>query len=485
MTLREKAVTATFWSGADILLRQTIHFVIAIILARLLAPEEFGTIALLYLFVGLASAFVDCGLASALIQRQDVTHTDETTVFWFNVVMGGIMALGLFAISPWIASFFNLPILIPLTGLLALNLFIGALGAIQSTLLTKRLDFKMQMKISATATFISGTIAVWMAWRGLGVWTLALQTLIATSITTALLWYLNPWRPSWIFSLVSARRFFMFGGYLLFAGILAIAYNRIYSLLIGKFFGVRDLGFYDRADSTKQLPVSMLTSVLSRVAFPIFSTAATDKNQLQRGVKQTLRGIMLINVPMMLGLMATSEQVIFTLFGDRWMPAVPMMQVLCLGGVLWPLHVINLNVLMAQGYANLYFRLEVVKAILGTSLLVMGSFYGVMGIAWSQVLFGVIAFLINAHFSRIFINYGAASQTMDFLPILLISLAMAGFIYWLGTIVICPVPFVLLIQVSVGLSIYLATCWLFRVQAFKEVLNVAKERWDVLHLSEK
>jgi len=485
MTLKDKAVSATLWSGAETFLRQALQFAIAIILARLLTPEEFGTIALLYLFIGLASAFVDCGFASALIQRQDVTHTDESTVFWFNLAMGSIMAIGLWTFSPWIASFFGLPILIPLTRILAINVFISALGSIKGTLLTKRLDFKTQMKISASATLLSGLIAIWMAWRGFGVWALAWQTLTATLITTSLLWFLNSWRPSWIFSFDSTRRFFKFGSYLLFSSLLDIAYNRIYTLLIGKYFGVRDLGFYNRADSTKQFPVGLLTGVLSRVAFPIFSNAANDKKQLKRGVSQALRGIMLINVPVMLGLMATTKQVVFTLFGERWLPAVPIMQVLCLGGVLWPLHVINLNALMAQGYSNLFFRLEVVKKIIGTALIVVGALYGVMGIAWSQVVFGVMAFLINAHYSRRYLDYGAASQTMDFLPSLFISTIMACVVYMIGAILVWSMPLALLLKVSVGVSLYFVTCWLFRVQAFKEVLSIVGERWTMLGLSKK
>ena len=472
--LKQKAISATLWSGADIFLRQGLQFVISIGLARLLTPEEFGTIALLYLFVGLASAFVDSGFSSALIQRQDITHTDESTVFWFNLGMGAAMAAGLWLLAPWIAVFFGLPILVPLTYVLAINLLISSLGAIHGTLLNKKLDFKTSMKIGAIATTVSGALGIAMAWKGYGVWALALQTLAATILTTVLLWVIHKWRPKLEFSLASARKLFGFGGYLLVSGLLDVAYNRIYTLLIGKFYGVRDLGFYNRADGTKQLPVSVLTGILSRVAFPIFSAAANDKEKLHRGVRHALRGMMLVNVPMMLGLMVTAEPVVQVLFGAQWLPAVPILQVLCLAGIFWPLHVINLNVLTAQGHAHLFFRLEIIKKIAGTIFLVAGAAFGVMGIAWSQVVFGLLAFALNAHYTGIHLGYGFWRQSLDFFPAFAISVAMAASVYWLGTVFPGPVLPALLVQVAVGAAIFLAGCHLFKLEAYLEAIDLAK-----------
>ena len=485
MTLKSRALSATLWSGADILMRQGLQFGISIALARLLSPEEFGTIALLYLFTGIAGAFVDSGFSSALIQRQDITHTDESTVFWFNLAIGFLVALSLWAAAPLIAKFFALPVLLPLTGLLALNIFLSALGSIHGTLLTKHLNFRVQMKIGVFANLISGAIAITMACYGFGVWALAAQTVVATSLTTLLLWCLSPWRPALVFSKNSVSGLFAFGGYMLASGLLDIIYNRAYTLLIGHFFGVRELGFYNRADGTKQLPVGVLTSILSRVALPVFSKAAQDKTQLRRGVQLALRGMMLINVPMMLGIAATAEPLVLTLFGTQWLPAVPFLQVLSLGAVLWPLHVINLNVLMAQGHSHLFFRLEVIKKILGTALLVAGTFYGVMGIAWSQVIFGVLAFIINAYYSHLFLDYGVFSQTRDFLATLTISIVMALAVYFasiqtylLPMPLLAPVQLILLIVL--GLIIFIGLACLFRLTALHDVVNLFPRRKNTL-----
>lgn len=477
MSLKSRALSATLWSGAEIFIRQGLQFGVSIALARLLSPEEFGTIALLYLFTGIANAFVDCGFSSALIQRQEVTHTDESTVFWFNLLIGALVSLGLWGCAPLIASFFKLPILIPLTGWLALNIFLSALGSIHRTLLTKRLNFQIQMKITGVTTLISGVTAITMAWYGYGVWALAAQTLVATGVTTLLLWCLSRWRPKMVFSGKSVRELFGFGIYLLASALMDTVYSRAYSVLIGNFFGVRELGFYNRAENTQQLPVGVLTSILSRVAFPIFSAAANDKAQLRRGVQLALRGIMLINVPMMLGVTATAEPLILTLFGSKWLPSVPILQVLSLGAVLWPLHVINLNVLMAQGHSHLFFRLEVVKKFVGSALLVGGTFYGVMGIAWSQAVFGLVAFAINTHYSKRYLDYGFISQIRDFLAVLTISVFMALVVHLAGTeLYLLPVHLLPAIQlailVALGAFIFIGLAYVFHLTAMRDVINL-------------
>lgn len=481
MTLKSRALSAVLWSSADVFMRQGLQFCVSIVLARLLSPEEFGTIGLLYVFTGIAAVFVDSGFSSALVQRQDVTHTDESTVFWFNLAMGALVTLILWLSAPAIAAFFVLPILTPLTELLALNVFLSALGSTHNTLLTKHLNFRVRMKIGGFATLISGVIAIAMAWNGYGVWALAVQALASACVTTLLLWGYNPWRPAMVFSSKSVRELFGFGGYILASGLLDILYSRAHALSVGTFFGVRELGFYNRADGTKQLPGGVLTSILAHVAFPVFSAAAQDKVQLRRGVQLAVRGMMLINVPMMLGIAATAEPLVLTLFGTQWLPSVPLLQVLSLGAVLWPLHIINLNALMAQGHSHLIFRLEIIKNLVGTVLLLVSIFYGVMGIAWSLVVFSVLAFAINAYYSKRFLDYGVFAQTRDFLAILAISLFMALVVYWGSTQVhLLPVHLMpalqLLLLVVVGSGIFVGLARIFRLTAMNDVISLIQYR---------
>lgn len=457
-------------------MRQGLQFAVAIVLARLLSPEEFGTVALLYLFTGIAFALVEGGFSSALVQQPEGTHTDESTVFWINLVMGGLMTLLLWMIAPWIAGFYKIPVLAPLARVLALTVLIDALGSVHRAVIGKKLEFKTFMKISASATVISASLAIMMALKGYGLWALAAQMVATSVITTTLLWYFSGWRPKWEFSFDSAKKLFGFGSFLMLAGLLDVAYTRIYTLLIGKLYGVRDLGFYSRADNTKQIPVDILSNTLGSATFPIFSSAANDIEKLRRGMQLSVRGAMLINIPMMLGLLVTSTHVITVLFGEKWLPSVSILQILCLVGLLWPLHVLNLNVLKALGHSKLFFRLEVIKKIIGVVLLLLGVPYGMHGIAWSQVIFGVVSFWINAFYTQRFLRYGFFNQIKDFLPILIVSLIMAFVVYWMGEHTQGSSFRILPLQVITGGGVFVVLCMIFRIKSFQDTRDLLLRR---------
>jgi teichuronic acid exporter len=464
-------MTAMLWSGADLFMRQGVQFVVAVILARLLSPEEFGTIALLYLFTGVASVFIDGGFSSALVHKQDASLIDESTVFWINLAMGALAALGLWSLAPWIAEFFEYPILAPLTNVLAISLAVNALGSIHLVLFSKRLDLKRPMFVSAVASIISGATAIALAMNDFGIWALAWQTIVASVMSTLLLWFVSPWRPRLVFSIAAASGMFRFGSYLMLSGLLDITYNRIYSLLIGKFYGVRDLAFYNRADNTKQIPVDLLSSALSRVAFPAFSAAAGDVEKLRRGVQSAVRVMMLINLPIMFGLIATAENVIIVLFGEVWRPAAPILEVLCIAGIFWPLHVINLSVLKAQGHSDLFFRLEIIKKLVGAAFLLAGSFYGVIGIAWSQAAFGLFGFIINAYYTDRYLEYGVIKQVRDFAGTLITAIAMAATVYWIAEACQAKVSVLLAIQVLTGAITFISLAWLVRLSGVVDLLS--------------
>lgn len=477
--LKQRALSATLWSAADIILRQGLQFAVTIILSHLLTPAEFGTIALLALFIGVATVFVDGGFSAALIQRQDVTHTDESTVFWFNLGIGAIVSFALWIAAPAISAFYGKPILIPLIGVMALNVFFGALGTIHATLLTKRLDFRTQMKVGVIATLVSGGVAVWIACIGYGVWALAAQAVVMTFVSTALLWTFNSWRPIWTFSVPSARKLFGFGGYYFASILLEMTFSRLYTLLIGRYYSVRELGYFNNADSLQQMPGGFLAGVFSRVALPMFSAAANNKATLRRGMQLAIHGMMLLNVPMMMGLMALSVPFVQILFGTPWVPAAPILRILCLGALLWPMHVINLKVLMAQGYSHLFFRLEIVKKALGVAMLGVGAIFGVMAIAWSLALFSVLAFTINAYYSGRFLDYGMVRQLRDFAPVLFLSTVMAAVIYAIGAQWTCPPLLKLAVLVPLGAAIFFAMAWIANLQALQDVLALVRSKREM------
>ena len=472
--LKQKARSAVIWSGFENFIRQGVGFVISIILARILVPEDFGTLALLALFLGIANIFVNAGFSLALTQKHDVTHVDESTVFWFNIGAALIMMLLLFFISPWIAGFFVLPVLIPLTMLMACNVLISAMGSIHSTLLIKRLDFKTLMKIGTISTIISGGVGIYMAWLDYGVWALAGQSLASTIVSTALLWFFNSWRPLFIFSKQSFKRLFSFSGWIFASWMLDTIYQRGYSLLIGKYYGVYDLGIYSRADNTQQIPSNILSGVLSRVAFPLFSSVNNDKEKLRRGVRMSVRSMMLISIPSMVGLAILAEPFISVVFGEQWLPAAPILQVLCASGLLFPLHVINLNVLQAQGHGKLFFKLAIIKKTFGVTLLIIGSFFGVMGIAWSRVIQSIIGLIINTHYTGKYLGYGFLEQVKDCMSSVILSVLMAVVVYFVDNSLAISGVGELLLSIVLGAAFYLASNVLLGIDAFKETIDFIK-----------
>jgi len=466
---------AVAWSGADVFTRQGVQFFVSIMLARLLAPEHFGIVAVLSVFISLSAIFIDGGFSYALIQHQDITTVDECSVFCFNVGLAIVAATLLCAAAPWIASYFKQPVLRPLAYLMSVDLLLKASSGVQKAMLTKRLNIRSVFIVGLAASLISGVLAVVLALAGFGVWSLAGQTIVSSGITTVLLWWLYPLRPLSGFRVASLAKLFGFGKYMMVSSLLNAAYSSLLTVLVAKLFSARNLGFYLRAQGTQTIPVNLLSNTIERVALPVLSTTATDHDQLVRGIRRLLTGMMLINVPTMLGLAALSEQVIATLFGAKWLPAVPYLQVLCLAGVFWPMHVVNLTALLAQGRSDLFFRLEVAKTILGVSTILFASFHGMMAIVWSQVAVGLICFFINAHYTDRLLGYGALRQLRDVFPLEAVATMMAIVIWALGRAIHFPAAFELLILVPLGAVIFFMICHWFDIGRFSEALLLLRQ----------
>lgn len=480
-SIKNKAVSATIWSTIDTFGRQGLQFVITLILARLLTPSDYGTVGLLAIFIGVAGVFIESGFSAALIQRREVSEVDISSVFYFNIVIALAASIGLSLVSPWIASFYKMPVLRPLTWLLAADLFIGAFGGIQRTLLMKALEFRKQFVISFASLCISGVIAVVLAWRGYGVWSLGVQALSATLVSTVLFWFLGVWRPKLVFSAQAIRLLLRFGSFILFSELLSVLFNRLNTLVIGKFYSARDLGFYSRADGTQRLPAGLFSGIIARVAFPVFSSVHEDKALLRIGLKKAVTMVMMINIPLMVGIEITARPLVLFLFGQQWDPSVIYLRILCLYGIFVPLNVLNFTVLMAQGHSSLTFRLEVIKQTVGAGLIGATCFLSVTAIAWSTVATGIISFVINAYYSGKFLDYGVLRQTADMLPYVAGSLIMAAGV-WAVTLLPVHTPFLLLSgQVLVGAFIYIVFCYSLGLSAFIEAKELAASRLSVLN----
>ena len=480
--LKNKTMNALSWSFIERLGQQGIQFFIAIILARLLAPAEFGLIAMLAIFMAVAQSFIDSGFGSALIQNQDATHVDECSIFYFNILVGVIAAGLLCLTAPWIASFYNVPILVPLTRALSLNLVINAFGLIQTTLLTKQINFKAQFKVSLIATFFSGTIGIIMAYNGFGVWSLVAQSLSQNIFRSYLLWLFVSWRPSFIFSIQSLRKLFAFGSKLLFSGLLNTFFENIYLVVIGKLFSPADLGFYSRAKGFQELPVQNISSSVARVTYPVFSSIQDDKVRLKVGVQRALTSMVILSFPLMIGLAVVAGPLVRLLLTDKWLPCVPYLQLLCAAGILYPLHVINLNVLMAQGRSDLFLRLEVLKKVLVLIAIAITYRWGISAIIIGQVFISLVALYLNAYYTGKILDYPVSAQVKDVAPVMVISIIVGIAAYCVKLIHLQNDVFLLMIQILFGAMVYIVLCRLARIPAFLEIIGMIKHKFQSLTL---
>lgn len=420
----DRTPSAVAWASVETILRQGIQFASGIVLARLLTPAEFGLVAMLGIFVAFAGLLMSSGFASALIQQREENNTDSSTAFWFNIGSGTVMALALGACAPLIARFYGQPELVLITWAMALNLWLASWLTVHSALLTRHLNFKVQAKASGFSNLAGAATAVFFALRGAGVWALVAQTLTTTFLNVILIWWMHRWRPKATFSTRSFRKLFGFGGFMLASSILNSLSTRLYTLLIGKVYSTHDLGLYARGVTTRDASQTMLGTIFSRVAFPVLARHGKDPVALRKRLKSANQLTMAINLPAMIGLAMVADVAIPTLFGHQWKGTVPVLQILCLSGALYPLQLSNLQVLMAQGHSAKMFRLELIKKSILVGSMLIASHWGILAIAWSTVFSSLVAFAINAHYSRTLIKYGAVGQLLDLAQYALLTLGM-------------------------------------------------------------
>lgn len=475
MSLRKQSLDALFWSAIDTVGRQGIQFLTSVLLARLLSPAEFGLMGMTSIFLAVASTFVDSGFSAALIQRKVISENDTTAVFYFNVGTAALVSVLLWFCAPLIADFYHEPVLTGLTRLLTLNLVISSLGAIQNSLLNKQINFKTPWKIGMAANVVSGGAAIWLAFRGFGVWSLAIQGLVSSAVTTILFWILVPWRPSWSFSWRALAPLFRFGSRLLASTLLNSIFERVQLLLIGKFFSPQQLGYYTRAYGAQQFPTASITSILSKVTFPVFSKIADDPARLQSAVRLSILSVMAVVLPALTGLAVLAEPFVRVVFGEKWLPCVAYLQILAFAGVLWPLHSINLSVLTASGRSDLFLRAEIIKKIVFLAALAISVTISVLAMVWANLIVSVLCFLVNAWFARGLIGYGALRQTLDLGGCISCTALMAGGV-WLVNRQFQASPLTALIAgTCAGILIYVLAGLVLRVEAHRQCRVVLAE----------
>lgn len=459
-SLKQKTTNGLFWSSVERFSNQGVSFVFSIILARILAPRDFGIVAMIGIFFAVAQSFVDSGFSNALVRKTDRREEDLSTCFYFNIGVGIVAYIVLFLIAPFIADFYNQPILSPIIRITGLGVVLNSLCVVQQALFTIRIDFKSQAKVTLSATIISGIVGVVLAYLGYGVWALVWQGVVMSLVRMGLLWLMSKWRPKTGFSKDSFHYLFGYGSKLLASGLLDTIYNNIYPIVIGKFYSPAQLGNYSRALTFAQLPSSNITSILQRVTFPVLSTIQDDMPRLQTDYRRLLKLSAFIVFPLMMGLAAVAFPVIRIILTPKWEGCSLYLQIICFALMLYPIHAINLNLLQVKGRSDLFLRLEVIKKIVGVCIMCITIPLGITAMCIGMVASSLIALFINTFYTGKLIDIGYLKQMCDLLPIFINSLLMGGVVFITIQFIMNDV-FKLMVGGIIGGLYYLLSSYIF------------------------
>lgn len=425
-SLKQKTVKGLAWNTINTLSNKTITFVIGIILARLLTPSDYGAVAMIGVFASVLGLFTDGGLTTALIRKNNRTEEDCATVFYYNFVACYVIYGILFCTSPYIADFYNMPILKNLTRVVTLGLLISPFGSIQTVRLTTAIDFKTPAVIGVCATIFSGIIAIIMAYKGYGVWSLAIQGLVGVAITVGARVCVVRWYPQTRFSMKSFKEMFGFSSKMLASSCLETIYNNITPLIVGKYYSSAQLGTYERARGWAALPSSTFTGVLQGVTFPVLSKLQDEDERLTINYRKLLRLSAFICFPLMVGLATVARPLTLFVLTDKWENSIILLQIICFSMMWYPIHAINMNLLMVKGRSDLFFRLEVIKKIYGLVMLCCTLPFGLVVFCYGGIVSSIFSLIVNTYYTGKLIKVGFVKQMKDLIPVFINSLIMGA-----------------------------------------------------------
>ncbi|NGU67648.1 lipopolysaccharide biosynthesis protein [Clostridium perfringens] len=475
--LKKKTISGLFWTFGEVIANQGVQFVIQIFLARLILPEEFGLIGMITVFIAISNSIIDSGFSNALIREKEVNQNDYSTVFYFNLITSIFVYVILYFSSPTISIFFAQPKLSLILRVLAITIIINAFGIIPRAILTRKINFKAQMIINISSSLVSGFIAIVLAYKGFGIWSLVFRTIIMQFIQVVMLSIVNRWRPSFVFSKNSFEKLFGFGWKILVSGLIDTIYNNLYYMVIGKMYSASDLGYYTNAQKLRDIAATSISTAVQKVSYPVLSCMQSEEEVLKNMYKKIIKSSVYITFPVMFGLAIVAKPLILFLFGDNWSQSIIYFQILCLAGMLYPLHAINLNILQVKGRSDLFLKLEILKKCVAITLIAISIFskWGIIGLIWMKVASSIIAFFINSYYSKSIIGYSTLNQIRDILPVLIITLFMGITTYFIGTFVPDYNFIKILIQISFGTIFFMIISYLFKIEEFFSILDIMKK----------
>ncbi|MBW6410294.1 lipopolysaccharide biosynthesis protein [Clostridium weizhouense] len=472
--IKLKVLSSLLWKYMERGGTQGIQFIVQIVLARILIPNDYGIISLIAIFITIANVFVQSGFNTALIQKKDANETDFSSVFYLSLVVASLIYLFLFITAPFIANFYDITQLIPVLRVLSITLFFGAFNSIQNAVVSKRMQFKKLFFSSLGAMILSGTVGIVLAYAGFGVWALVLQQLTNQFSITVILWFTVKWRPTLIFSFERVKGLFSYSWKLLISSLIDTLYMNLRSLIIGKMYNPAMLGFYNRGDQFPQLIVSNINGSIQSVMLPALSSEQSNRQRVKEMVRRSIVTSSFIVFPLMIGLAVIGEPLVKILLTDKWLPCVPFLQVFCLSYALWPIHTANLQAINALGRSDIFLKLEIIKKIMGIIILGVSMFYGVYAIAIGTLISGIISTFINAYPNLKLLNYSYKEQWKDITPSLILSLVMGCVTYsiqWSNM----SIYLTLITQICVGTILYIGMAKIFKFECFIYLLNTIKD----------
>lgn len=428
MRLSDRAINGAAWTLGERVSVQLIQFVIGIVLARLLAPEAYGLVGMLAVFLALAQLLIDSGFGNALIRKKERTEADYSTVFYFNLAVSLALYAILYVSAPFIASFYNIPELKEITRIISITVILNAIALVPTAKFTSELNFKSQAIASIASVIGSGVLGIWMAFKGFGVWALVGQSIALALLKSIILLVQSRWMPKLCFSRTSFREMFSYGSRLLAGGFIHTIYTNLYTILIGKFFNATDTGYYNRANMYGILPNSIYIQTVSKVLFPVLSQQQDDDALMLQTYKKSVKASMAVYVPLLFGMAVLSSQLIEILIGPKWLPCAPLLQVLCIGYAISPLSTLNLNLLYVKGRSDLTLKLDIIKKSIGIAILFATLPLGLWWMCVGKALYEVVAFCLNCHYTGKIFKYGLLEQFKDVLPSFIKSILMLGLI---------------------------------------------------------
>ena len=472
--IKSKVISSLFWKLMERGGTQGIQFIVQIVLARILVPNDYGIIALIAIFIVVANVFVQSGFNTALIQKKDANETDFSSVFYLSLFVASLLYLILFFAAPFIASFYGIPQLISVLRVLSITLFFGAFNSIQNAAVSRKMEFKKLFFSSLGAIVVSGTVGIVMAYSGFGVWALVAQQITNQFLITVILWFTVKWRPRLLFSFERIKGLFSYGWKLLVSSLIDALYTNLSSLIIGKIYKPEMLGFYNRGNQFPAIIVSNIDGSIQSVMFTALASHQEDKQRVKDMMRRSIVTSSFIVFPMMIGLAVIAKPLVNIVLTEKWLPCVPFLRIFCASYALYPIHTANLQAINALGRSDIFLKLEIIKKIIGVAILGVTIFYGVYAIAIGILIVGIISTFINAYPNLNLLNYSYKEQLRDIIPSLILSLVMGAVIYSLNLLNMAA-WLTLIVQICVGGVLYLWMARKFKLECFTYLLLTCKD----------